>query len=328
VTKRPNTSVFVRVLAVFVVSVLALAARNQRQWCRKGRASEDNQVSFGPVAELGPQLSPDGKLLAFEYFPADRPNVPQIWIMERSQGFRTARPLVDNANYNAEFSWSPDGQWISYLSHSLTNRPITSQIFKVKLIDGTTRQVTNFGIGKALGDSTSWSNNGLIAFEDNQDIYVVDESGGDARKLVEVGSRIRSLTPSEIRWSPDVSRLAFTGKEEQPGSERSRIWIANLRDQRISPVTDSKWDSTPSWFDNDHLLFSRGFSEGQARACVLCLKTGRIKCLTKGSVDLSPWGDAQTGEVFFARSSKSSANKDSKAFFGGFHLWRLIGGSE
>jgi Tol biopolymer transport system component len=163
----------------------------------------------------------------------------------------------------------------------------------------------------------------MIAFEDNQDIYVVDASGGDASKLAEIGSKIRSLVPSEIRWSPDGARLAFTGKEERGGIEWSRIWIANLRDHTLVPVTHSKWDGTSSWYDNDHVLFSRGFPEEQAEACLLCLKTSRVKCLTKGGINFSPWGDAQTREIFVARGTKSVGGKDTRAFFAGFHLWKF-----
>jgi len=320
VTKRSKANPFIRVAAVCVVVVAAFAARDPREVCREWKVSNGRQFSFGPVAELGPQASPDGKLLAFEYFPTDRPNIPQIWLMERSEGFRTARPLVDNPNYNAEFSWSPDGQWISYISHSLSDRPVTSQIFKVKVSDGTTRQLTNFGKGKTLGDSTSWSKDGLIAFENDEDIYVVRESGGEAKKFIDVGSKVPSLSPSEIRWSPDGSRLAFTGKT---GHDGSRIWIANVKNHTISPVTAAKWDSTPSWYDKNHILFSHGIPQGYAVACVLCLDTRSIKCLTKGGFDFSPWGDARTHELFVAHAPKSSTEKQPKAFFAGFHLWRF-----
>jgi Tol biopolymer transport system component len=283
---------------------------------------EATQLSFGPVAELGPQLSPDGKSVAFEYFPKDRPNLPQIWVMDRASGFESARPLVDNSNYNAEFSWSPDGNWICFISNSLTDRPITNQIYKVRLRDGAIRQITHFEKGKALGDSTSWSKDDLIAFENDHDIYAASASDGSVKKLVEVGSQMPSLTPSEIRWSPDNSRLAFTGKEDQRGSERSRIWIADVRVHRTFPVTDSGWDSTPSWYDNNQLLFSRGESKEETKICLLTLATGRMECLTKGNIDLSPWGDARKGELFFARDTTRSTSKNSAGYFAGFHIWR------
>ena len=311
-------------ILVLAVVVFSHAMRVPSEgWHRQVGAADATQVSFGPVAELGPQLSPDGQTVAFEYFPKDRPHLPQLWVMNRSRGFQSARPLVDNANYNAEFSWSPDGQWICYISHSLTDRPITSQIYKVRLSDGAIQQITHFEKGKALSDSTSWSKDGSIVFENNYDIYAVNASGGDAVKLVEVGSRIRSLTPSEIRWSPDGIRLAFTGTDRRSGREGSRIWVANVRNHTMVPVTHSKWDGTPSWYDKDHLLFSRGFSEKETKACLLALKTGVVKCLTGGNIDLSPWGDTQTNELFVARGTRSSKDENVAAFFAGFHVWKF-----
>jgi len=286
------------------------------------RLGNGEQITFGPVAELSPQLSPDGQSVAFEYFPKDRPNLPQIWIMDRVEGFKSARPLVDNRNYNAEFSWSPDGKWLCFISNPISEHPLTSQIYKVRVSDSVVQQITHFSEGKTLGDSTSWSKEDLIAFENKGDIYTVNALDGQIQKLVEVQSRIPSLTPSEIRWSPDNSRLVFTGKDEWHGAERSRIWIADARTHESFSVTHSNWDSTPSWYDNNHVLFSRGQSEAETEVCLLTVDTGRVKCLTSGNVDLSPWADAATGELFLARGIGNSVSKGAPAFFYGFHIWR------
>src|ERR1700676_4060384 len=123
---------FLSLAAMFAFGMRTSARAPAQELERDTNAAK---ISSGPVAELSPQLSPGGEMIAFEYFQVDRPNVPQIWVMDRRGGFESARPLVDNSNYNAEFSWSPDGQWICYINHSLSDHPITSQIFKVRVSD-------------------------------------------------------------------------------------------------------------------------------------------------------------------------------------------------
>ena len=73
------------------------------------------QLTFGPVGEQGPAVSPDGRLLAFEYFHPDEHKDPEIWVMPADGEFSSARALVANANRNADPTWSPDGKWISFM---------------------------------------------------------------------------------------------------------------------------------------------------------------------------------------------------------------------
>src|SRR6267142_4903790 len=73
-----------------------------------------HQVTFGPLAELGPVISPDGRWVAFEYFaPADNDGI-QLWIMPVGEPFLMARAIVNDGQYHAGISWSPDSHWIAY----------------------------------------------------------------------------------------------------------------------------------------------------------------------------------------------------------------------
>src|SRR5437660_4278616 len=59
-------------------------------------ATELQQVTFGPVAELGPQCSPDNRWIAFEYFhETSGSHGPQIWIMAESEDFTSAKPKTE-----------------------------------------------------------------------------------------------------------------------------------------------------------------------------------------------------------------------------------------
>lgn len=48
---------------------------------------------------------------------------------------------------------------------------------------------------------------------------------------------------------------------------------------------------------------------------VLCVKIGRAKCLTKGNIDLPPWGDAQTTEVSVVRGFENQARTETQKLF-------------
>ncbi|MFZ0413305.1 MAG: hypothetical protein WAL82_03750 [Candidatus Acidiferrales bacterium] len=286
------------------------------------RVKDCVQITFSHGAELAPSVSPVGDLLSFEYFHPDRPNVPQIWIMNRAQGFKSARPVVDNENYNSWPSWSPDGQWISFMSHAMQKgTSLTSQIYKVKVSDGTIVPLTHFPPATALGDSTSWSRDGRIAFEYDDDIYVVSESGGIPKRLVDLKSVLPSGGLWGIEWSPDGSRLAFRGALQTISGRAGRIWVADSDGRRIRPVTEGGADEDPSWLDNQHILFERWTKTGEVRICLVSLSTSIVEYLTRGHLDLDPAAGSADDLIFFARGViPEAANKTQ---FPDTHIYAL-----
>jgi Tol biopolymer transport system component len=308
-------------LFIFLLGIHVLASR--RSIWPSDSSQRPVQITFGPIGEMDPQSSPDGRLLAFAYFHEPQPNAPQIWIMETDRGFISARPLVDNANYNAEFSWSPDGKWLTFLSMPMKGAVLTTQVYKVKLSDGSVTQLTHFPEGTGLGGSTSWSKNDQIVFEHGGDLYFVRPSIGDEAKLLDVRSKMPSLMPSEIRWNPDGNVLAFTGREYGTLTGESKIWIADLETKQIHPVTSGPHDMSASWVDKGHLVFSRGLSMDNLGICILSLDNGLTQCLTKGRSDTSPWAISTRNELFFSRFPNTSNPAPNGSMADGVHIWKL-----
>jgi len=249
-------------------------------------------------------------MMAFEYFHPEHPNTPQIWVMDLAQGFKSARPLVDDDSYNSWPSWSPDSQWISFMSgketikgYILKNKisVLTEQIYKVNVHDGTIVQLTHFSKETALGDSTSWSVDGRIAFEYDDDIYSVSASGRNENKLIDLKAVLASGSLWGIDWSPDGSRLTFRGSPRGSSSGQQRIWVVDALGRHIVPVTTGPTDENPSWLDNEHILFERWSKRGEVRVCVVCLPASKVTCLTRGHVDIGPRADASGHTIFFAR---------------------------
>lgn len=289
---------------------------------------EATQISFGPVGELSPQLSPDGLKIAFEYFAAKN-DQPKIWVMDRYRGFETARSVVDNERFNAEFSWSSDGKWISYITdvNEEGGSILIPEIRKVRLSDGHCQRITTPGKWRVLGNSTSWRGDRIV-FSDEKNIYAVSASGGEEAKIVDVQGRVPSAIPLQVRWSPDGRRLAFTIRHRD--SEPSNIWVANINSNDMVQLTHSGADDFPSWVDNERLVFTRtvpptnedgGTTQNEARVCLVEVKSGSVKCVTSGHIDFTPWVDHKTGELFVARIAADAVVRSGLVV--GFHIWKL-----
>lgn len=315
---RPGSrKVIKQILGVLIV--LAVVAQEsgpaRARQCRFQGTGTSRQVTFSQGAELGPALSPDGRMLAFEYFHPDGDGFPAIWVMDTLSGFKSAHALVDDGNYNSWPSWSPDSQWVSFVAKKRTGgRSLTSQIYKVRVPDGTLVQLTDFAKDTNLGDSTSWSRDGRIAFEYDDKVYVVGEAGGTPTELLDLKENLAPGTLWGIEWSPDDSYLTFRGAP-RTSPEQRRIWVADSRGNAIQPVTEGAVDENPSWLDKSHILFERWVSGTDIRVCLLCLEALSVNCLTRGHPDVAPRADPTGRVIYFARGTIPKKEIHDRFFF-------------
>src|SRR5678816_2349586 len=83
------------------------------------RITPEDVLTIREVREL--QISPDGKQVAFTVREPADPKVPRarrtsnIWIVG-TDGRESAHPLIPNLKNGASPRWSPDGQWLAFLS--------------------------------------------------------------------------------------------------------------------------------------------------------------------------------------------------------------------
>jgi Tol biopolymer transport system component len=243
--------------------------------------------------------------------------------MDLIQGFKSARPLVKDENFNTWPGWSPDSQWVSFMSGRKVTQGniLTDQIYKVRVSDGTVVQLTHFPNETAISDSTSWSQEGQIAFVYNDGIYAVRDSGGEAEQLVDLTQRLSPGSLWGAVWSPDGSRLAFRGIPPGSGEADKRIWVADSKGKQVIQVTKDFTDDVPSWLDNDHILFERWGSAGEVRICVVCLHTLRVGHLTRDHIDQTPAADRTGHTLFFARAKLSEEN--IRAWLPQTHIWAV-----
>ncbi len=147
------------------------------------------------AADTGPTWSPDGGQIAFA---SDRNGgMPEIYVM-RANG-RRERRLTHNPEIDADPAWSPDGTTIAYTT-CCTNGTTDIGLMNA---DGSGK----VGLTSSpdwVESEPAWSPDGTkIAFTafpeggGNVDVFVIDASGGNRRRLTDV--RRPDLAPT---WEP------------------------------------------------------------------------------------------------------------------------------
>lgn len=279
------------------------------------------QVTFGPIGEIEPNISPDGRWLAFQYYSKNELRSTQIWIMEISQGFASARRLAPQLDYAGEMSWSPDSKWISFISQGTEPSRNPSQIYKVNVATNEIVQLTGFPGGTVIGDSTTWSTNGLIGFEKDGIIYCVRHAGDKEVQLLDTRAALSNKHPSYLRFSPDGKMLVFS--VENAEQDQSSIWLADLEANSVRQLTGLHFDLFPAWIDEGRILFTRQNKNRWSEVEALSLRTGNLYRITSKHVDSTPSTDPSGNVLYFSRKGQVPKQLQNADFLVGFHIWRM-----
>jgi len=275
------------------------------------------QITKGPVGEIGPRCSPDGRYLAFEYFSTEHSDAVQVWLMPPDR-FSDARPLLGYSGMSyGEISWSPDGGWLSFVGGSPESDGVLSeQVFKINIANRQITQLTYFPARTSLG-GTSWSRDGRILFEMDDDIYVVPQTGGTVAKLLDVNTRLPGVNPFFPSWSPDATRVAFVGRTAKEHS----LYVADLDSNIIEKIFSDVGDDGPSWLDDSRILCSRVEGQSQSSLWLVRVREKNGVRLTQGFYDIGPVACVSGEYMYFARNADIS--RFSGPMMRGFHIWRV-----
>lgn len=163
------------------------------------------QVTAGPGAKHAPRWSPDGSRLAYA-LDLDGGEAYDLCVWDGINGEHTNLTPDTPHALQPNFSWSPDGRWIAFLSDHAGH----FDTYIVASSGGAARRVL------ALPNPdwrVVWSPDGRwLAVEtetQGQDsgIFLVPAAGGEAMPITIAG---RPLNARDACWSPDGARLAFT----------------------------------------------------------------------------------------------------------------------
>jgi tricorn protease len=190
-----------------------------------------------------PALSPDGKVLAFDY-------LGDIWTVPTAGGI--ARPLTQHPAHDVTPKFSRDGKEIAFIS----DRDGSPQVFIMPAAGGAPRQVTFHTAGFALHDWAQDNDHVLVSVmrdhgwsrRSPERFYLVDVRKREAEQLLfdDYG------TGGSL--SPDGKKLLFTREGPEwwrkgyTGSQASQVWLFDLEHKQFEPVLaeerDHRW---PMW---------------------------------------------------------------------------------
>ncbi|HEX7619856.1 MAG TPA: S9 family peptidase [Anaerolineales bacterium] len=198
------------------------------------------RVSHGPGGKFHPRYSPDGQLLAFT---VDFDGSEAYHLIVHDLGTGEERDLTPhlNCSLQADFSWSPDGKYIAFISDQ-------SGQFDAYIIPaggGEARLVLDAGYPAW---KVRWSPDGFW-------LAVTVEAGGidfgsyivkaeDGSEVCRIADENGPIDAGQTCWSPDGTRLAFTSDVQG----FNNIGIYHLATRRIAWLTDGDGEKQfPTW---------------------------------------------------------------------------------
>lgn len=210
-------------------------------------ATPSEKPALGPRM---PALSADGTQVAFVWR-------GDIWVASTSGG--NAYPVTSHVEYDAYPVFSPDGQWIAFMS----NRSGSTDIWVVPTRGGRARQLTTAG-GREV--PTDWSPDGKsLLFVSQRDtvhdtVFSLDVKTLRFTKLTEDYKTL--LRPA---FSPDGAQITFERNSGFPwtrpryhGSGAAQLWTMDLKTGQRKSLAD----------DERQHLYPRFLPEGKGIVCV------------------------------------------------------------
>jgi dipeptidyl aminopeptidase/acylaminoacyl peptidase len=266
---------FARALGALVLAALPLAAQTTRP------ATSDDYFNFKFVGD--PELSPDGKLLAYTVTRIDRAanrRMTAIWLAP-VDGSAPPRQLTASHLSSSAPRWRPDGRVLAFTGarpvpgDDAAGRP---QFYLLDLTGGEPRRLTSLPNG-AIG--CEWSPDGSRVlclsrtgpsdrkapssdvrhytglsykfndsgwFDDKKShLYVIDATTGKASQITS-GDGWNDAQPE---WSPDGTRIAFVSNRtghESDGDEDRDVWVVPAAGGEPVRISDQdKGTGSPRW---------------------------------------------------------------------------------
>ncbi len=195
-----------------------------------------------------PDISPDGKLVAFSY-------KGDIWVVETIGG--TARAVTSHPAHDIFPVFSPDGRTLAFSS----SRHGSYDIYVVPVQGGRPKRLTVDSSSELVcdwspdGKSILYASTRSTAFPQSYELYTVPVQGGMSR-------RISAAEGRDGVFSPAGDRLAYARgpgtwyRKGYRGSSSDEIWICNADGSNNRQVTSfDGQDNYPMWSSDGKTLF-------------------------------------------------------------------------
>jgi dipeptidyl aminopeptidase/acylaminoacyl peptidase len=258
------------------------------------------------TSSTSPRWSPDGRFLAF--LSARDGGRTQIWLLSRNGG--EARRVSNLENGASSFEWSPDGTRFVCLTRTGPPASKTSDVRHYTHINYKFNDTGYFdekrshiaivdvrtGAAKQITDGDNWNDldphwspdSTRIAFvsnrtgkefdlDHNSDVWTIPAAGGTLTKISDhVGP------DNSPRWSPDGTRIAFLGAEDEEAPPL--IYIAPSTGG-TSTALNKTFDQTAAdlmWAEQGRALYLNSGVKGETHLYRVDTSTGALSAITTG----------------------------------------------
>ena len=305
-----------RLIVTVLLAVTACLAQ-------RGITAED-YLAFKFISD--PQISPDGKLVAYVQTSIDAAanrRISAIWMIP-VDGATAPAPFTTSPQSATSPRWSPDGQSLAFLSaRAASTETARNQVYVLSMKGGEARRVTNLKNGVT---GFQWSPDGARivclsrtgpsdapGYKANSDVryythrnYKFNDTGwfDDKRShlwVVEVASGAAKQITSgddwddtDPQWSPDSTRIAFvsdrTGQMLED-SHNTDVWVISHEGGPLTKISDHEEpDASPRWSpDGKRIAFVGGAPEGEHPQIWLAPSGGGAKSVRAArNLDLIP----------------------------------------
>jgi serine/threonine protein kinase len=214
-----------------------------------------SEITHDPGLELDPDISPDGKMVAYVTGPVGQKHL----VVRQVAGGRPIAITQDFSGSQRWPRWSPDGNQLAFYSEG--------SIYIVPAFGGTPRRIIDNTLGGSAY-SPEWSPDGKkIAYVQSNSIHVFDSETGNSEKITDVKEA------HCLSWSPEGSKVAYVSGNmnfifdnvELPQARMSiigniapsSIQVLFLENRSINQVAGNEsMNMSPVWtHDGKQLLF-------------------------------------------------------------------------
>ncbi len=219
-----------------------------------------------------PDISPDGKWVAFSY-------LGDIWVVEASGG--VARHVTMHEKHDVGPVFSPDGRHLAFSS----NRHGSYDVFVVPVQGGRPTRLTHDSADDFV---TGWSPDGKkllftsgrgTDFPQTAGLYAVPVTGGRAERIGRTEGREGAFSPR----GDDIAYVRGPGtwyRKGYRGSSNDDIWLCKTDGSAHRPITAfTGQDNWPMWAPDGQALYyvSEFFGTANVVKQDLDSKTGAVK---------------------------------------------------
>lgn len=230
------------------------AGNHQQIYLERADGSDVRQLVVSDFDDAKPQLSPDGRTVAFTRYDADSSNIFVVNVDGSGLREIDKASCVKPCGADEDVSWSPDGTQFVVTRDLFDTFPLNSSStpYNVGLwligADGRgAHQITLKGRvckdvcpGDAQDNAAAWSPDGKrLAFSrdtygspDDFGIYTIAADGSDLRRVTPEG-----LDAADPAWSPDGSLIVFQSPPEANQGGEQNIYTIHPDGTGLTQVT-------------------------------------------------------------------------------------------